>query len=64
MRVGKDAEEPLAIRNLREYFPPRSYGVVIRKGKYLSPQARAFVDLVKPSMFSRRDYFEAGHSER
>jgi hypothetical protein len=38
--------------------------VVIRKGKYLSPQARAFVDLVKPSMFSRRDYFEAGHSER
>lgn len=56
--------ERLAIRNLREYFPPRSYGVVIRKGKYLSPQARAFVDLVKPAMFSRRDYFEAGHSER
>ena len=56
--------ERLAVRNLRAYFPPRSYGVVIRKGKYLSPQARAFVDLVKPSLFTRRDWFESGHSER
>lgn len=56
--------EQLAIRNLREYFPPRSYGIVIRKGKYLSPQARAFVDLVKPELFTRHDYFESGHSER
>lgn len=56
--------EKLAIRNLREYFPPRSYGIVVRKGKYLSAQARAFVDLVKPALFTRRDYFEAGHSER
>ncbi len=56
--------ERLAVRNLRAYFPPRSYGVVIRKGKYLSPQARAFVDLVKPSLFGRRDGFDTGHSER
>jgi DNA-binding transcriptional LysR family regulator len=56
--------ERLAIRSLRDFFPPRSYGVVIRKGKYLSPQARAFVDLVKPALFTRRDWFEAGHSER
>jgi DNA-binding transcriptional LysR family regulator len=54
----------LAVRSLRAFFPPRSYGVVIRKGKYLSPQARAFADLVKPGLFQRRDYFESGHSER
>jgi DNA-binding transcriptional LysR family regulator len=61
----EDADrERLAIRNLRDFFPPRSYGVVIRKGKYLSTQARAFVDLVKPALFTRRDWFEAGHSER
>lgn len=53
--------ERLAVRNLRAYFPPRSYGVVIRKGKYLSPQARAFVDLVKPALFASHD---GGHSER
>ncbi|HEX5755510.1 MAG TPA: LysR family transcriptional regulator [Arenimonas sp.] len=57
-------DERLVARNLREYFPPRRYGVVMRKGKYLSPQARAFVDLVKPGLFERRDGFEAGHSER
>ncbi len=55
--------ERLAVRNLRAYFPPRSYCVVIRKGKYLSPQARAFVDLVKPALFTRREG-QSGHSER
>lgn len=56
--------EKLEIRNLRDYFPPRSYGVVVRKGKFLSAQARAFSDLVKPGAFERNDYFESGHSER
>lgn len=54
----------LEVRNMRQFFPPRQYGVVMRKGKYLSPQARAFVDLIRPGLFERRDYFEAGHSER
>jgi DNA-binding transcriptional LysR family regulator len=54
----------LAIHNLKQYFPQRSYGVVVRKGKYLSPQARAFIDLIRPNLFARRDYFEPGHSER
>ena len=54
----------LEVRNMRSFFPQRSYGVVMRKGKYLSPQARAFIDLIKPGLFQRRDYFEAGHSER
>jgi DNA-binding transcriptional LysR family regulator len=54
----------LEVRNMRAFFPQRSYGVVMRKGKYLSPQARAFIDLIKPGLFQRRDYDEAGHSER
>jgi DNA-binding transcriptional LysR family regulator len=56
--------ERLEVRNLSEYFPPRSYGVVVRKGKFLSPHARAFADLVKPGLFERRDHSEPGHSER
>ncbi|MEG3193284.1 LysR family transcriptional regulator [Lysobacter sp. D1-1-M9] len=40
----------LAARSLAEYFPSRSYGVVVRKGKYLSPQARAFSELVRPQV--------------
>lgn len=54
----------LEVRNLRQYFPQRSYGVVMRKGKYLSTQARAFVDLIRPGLFGRGGYGEAGHSER
>ncbi len=53
----------LAAISLARYFPRRSYGVVMRKGKYLSPQARAFVDLVKPDLFVR-EHDESGHSER
>ena len=54
----------LAARRLAEYFPPRSYGMVMRKGKHLSPPARAFIDVIKPGLFERRDWFESGHSER
>jgi DNA-binding transcriptional LysR family regulator len=62
--IGNEDSERLVVRNMRRYFPQRSYGVVMRKGKYLSAQARAFVDLVKPGLFARRDYYEAGHSDR
>jgi len=54
----------LAVRNMREYFPQRSYGVVMRKGKYLSGEARAFIDLIRPGLLTHRDYDESGHSER
>jgi DNA-binding transcriptional LysR family regulator len=57
-------KERLAIRNLRQFFPQRSYGVVVRKGKYLSADARSFIDLIRPGLFARHDWFAAGHSER
>lgn len=40
--------ELLAAISLRDYFPQRSYGVVMRRGKQLSPQARRFVELMDP----------------
>ncbi|MFM6988974.1 MAG: LysR family transcriptional regulator substrate-binding protein, partial [Arenimonas sp.] len=54
----------LVMRNMKEYFPSRSYGVVMRKGKLLSPAAQAFAELVKPGTIPSRSYFESGHSER
>ena len=62
--IGEADHARLAVRNMSAYFPQRSYGVVVRKGKYLSPEARAFVDLIRPGLFTRGDYFESGHSER
>jgi len=36
----------LAALPLGRYFPSRSYGVVLRRGKFLSPAARRFIDLM------------------
>ena len=54
----------LAVRNMKQYFPQRSYGVVMRKGKFLSVEARAFVDLIRPGLFTHRDYDDSGPSQR
>ncbi len=45
--------EALAMRPLDAYIPKRSYGVVVRRGKFLSPQAKAFIDMADPVFFSR-----------
>jgi DNA-binding transcriptional LysR family regulator len=62
--IGESDRGRIAARSLSAYFPSRSYGVVVRKGKYLSPQARAFIALIRPDLFHQRDYDESGHSER
>ena len=60
-----DADRPrLAARSLAKYFPPQTYGVVVRKGKYLSQQARDFIVLIQPQMLAMREYDETGHSGR
>ncbi len=41
----------LMTRDVSQWFPKRSYGVVVRKGAYLSPQARRFIDLMSPDLF-------------
>ncbi len=33
---------------LSDYFPRRSYGTVVRRGKFLSPQAKRFIELIDP----------------
>ncbi|MDH5217458.1 MAG: LysR family transcriptional regulator [Gammaproteobacteria bacterium] len=39
-------KENLASIPLDNYFPKRSYGVVLRKNKFLSPQAQRFIDIM------------------
>lgn len=43
--------ERLVVRDMSEYFPRRSYGVVMRRGAYLSPQSERFIDLMNPELF-------------
>ncbi len=45
--------EALARIPLDRYFPKRSYGLVLRRGKYLSPQAKRFIDMMDPRFFAQ-----------
>lgn len=47
-------EEDLVAIPLSRYFPKRTYGLVIRKGKYLSPAAQRFVDLMRKATKGKR----------
>ncbi len=42
--------EKLARRPLQRYFPQRSYGLVLRKGKFLSSQAQRFIDVMEETL--------------
>jgi DNA-binding transcriptional LysR family regulator len=45
--------EALAVRPLGKYFPKRTYGVVLRQGKFLSPGAKRFIELMDSGFFAR-----------
>ncbi len=36
---------------LDHYFPKRSYGIVLRQGKFLAPQAKRFIEMMYPGFF-------------
>ncbi|USF86793.1 LysR family transcriptional regulator [Candidatus Endoriftia persephone] len=40
-------DENLAKIPLGRYFPDRSYGIVLRRGKFLSPQAKRFLEITR-----------------
>jgi len=44
--IGLNGAERLEVIPAGEFFPQRTYGVVLRKGRILTPQARLFVDLL------------------
>jgi len=56
-------DDKLVAKNLSAYFPKRSYGVVMRRGKFLSAQARAFLDLAETSSMPDSPW-RIGHSDR
>lgn len=49
-------DEKIVRRPLNDYFPTRSYGVVVRKGRYLSPQAKRFIDMMDPEFFQGQNF--------
>ena len=62
--LAQSDNERLVARNMRTWFPQRSYGIVMRKGRYLSPEARGFIDQIDPALLGHREHDETGDSER
>lgn len=54
------AQDKLAQIPLDRYFPERSYGVVFRRGKFLSPQARKFIEIMAPNFFAEASPADGG----
>lgn len=46
-------EERLHAIPLNDYFPQRTYGVVVRKGKFLTPAAKRFIEMMDADFFVR-----------
>src|SRR6266404_3013570 len=47
--IGITGNEKLEVIPAGEFFPKRTYGVVLRKGKILTPQAKRFISLMLTS---------------
>ena len=56
-------DDPLVSRDMSNYFPKRSYGLVMRRGKYPSPQAQAFVKVLDDVTMPDSPW-RTGHSDR
>jgi DNA-binding transcriptional LysR family regulator len=48
MSICLTGDEKLEQIPIGRFFPKRTYGVVLRKGRKTSPQARSFIDLMNP----------------
>jgi DNA-binding transcriptional LysR family regulator len=46
-------DEQLVSIPLEQYFPKRSYGIVLRRGKFLSPQAKRFLEVLDEAFADR-----------
>ena len=48
MAICITGDEDLEVINLKKFFPRRTYGIVMRRGQHLSPQAKRFVEIMSP----------------
>lgn len=56
-------DDKLVAKNMSAYFPKRSYGTVMRRGKFFSPQAKAFLEVTEESSIPDSPW-RVGQSER
>jgi DNA-binding transcriptional LysR family regulator len=42
-----EENEALVVKDLSTYFPSREYGLLLRKGRFISPQVKSFIHILK-----------------
>jgi DNA-binding transcriptional LysR family regulator len=48
-----EENDKLATIPVKDYFPTRSYGIVLRRGKFIPAQAKRFIELLAPDFFHK-----------
>jgi DNA-binding transcriptional LysR family regulator len=48
--LSLEDEQRFDIYNLDQYFPQRRYGILIRRGKYISAMVKSFIRTIKPDI--------------
>src|SRR6516164_431450 len=61
--IGITGQEKLEVIPAGEFFPKRTYGVVLRKGRILTPQARRFVNLLLSSKEAAPEAVSRGNGQ-
>ncbi|MCY3767860.1 MAG: LysR family transcriptional regulator [Gammaproteobacteria bacterium] len=51
--VCLEKSDRLAVIPVKEHFPARNYGIVLRRGKFIPAQAKRFVEILAPDFFRR-----------
>lgn len=51
-----EKEDSLVVKDLSRFFPAAAYGLLLRKGRFLSPQVKSFIELVKRQEASPYSY--------
>lgn len=49
-----EESDNIATIPVNEYFPMRSYGIVLRRGKFIPAQAKRFIELMAPDFFHKQ----------
>lgn len=50
MSICITGDEDIEVIPVKEYFPRRTYGVVVRKERHISPQAKGFIEIMEPAL--------------
>jgi DNA-binding transcriptional LysR family regulator len=53
INICLNSDDRLGVIPLSKYFPKRTYGIVLRRGKFLSQGAKRFIEIMDDDFFQR-----------